>query len=144
MKISTRGRYALRVMIDLAEHSGEALIPLKDIVARQEISQKYLEGIMTDLSKAGVLVAQHGKGGGYRLSRAPEQITVWEVLLTTEGDMAPISCLDQMAEPCTRAAECRTLPMWEKLYDIIRDYLDGVTLADLMLADTSGGDNYVI
>lgn len=144
MKISTRGRYALRVMIDLAEHSKDSYIPLKDIVARQEISQKYLEGIMTDLSKAGMLDGLHGKGGGYKLNRSPEEISVLDILLTTEGDLAPISCLDAAAAPCTRAAECRTLPMWEKLYDLIRDYFRGITLADLMLDDTTGGDNYVI
>ncbi len=143
MKISTRGRYALRVMIDLAEHSTDNYIPLKDIVARQDISQKYLEGIMTDLSKAGMLDGQHGKGGGYRLNRSPEQITVLEILLTTEGDLAPISCLDSSAAPCTRAAECRTLPMWEKFYALIREYFNSVTLADLMLTEP-GGDNYVI
>ena len=143
MKISTRGRYALRVMIDLAEHNSENYIPLKDIVARQEISQKYLEGIMTDLAKAGMFDAQHGKGGGYKLNRSPEQISVLDVLLTTEGDLAPIACLDKSAEPCTRAAECRTLPMWEKLYSLIREYLGSVSLADLMLPDNSG-DNYVI
>lgn len=143
MKISTRGRYALRVMIDLAEHNSDTPIPLKDIVARQEISQKYLEGIMTDLSKAGILGAQHGKGGGYKLNRSPDQISVLEVLQTTEGDLAPISCLTVEAEPCARAAECRTLPMWEKLYALIREYLGGVSLADLMQQDT-GGDNYVI
>ncbi len=143
MRISTRGRYALRVMIDLAEHNSESYIPLKDIVARQEISQKYLEGIMTDLSKGGMLDAQHGKGGGYRLNRAPDQITVLDILVTTEGDLAPIACLEGTAEPCARAAECRTLPMWEKLYQIIRDYFGGITLADLMFSDTAG-DNYVI
>ena len=143
MKISTRGRYALRVMIDLAEHGGENYIPLKDIVQRQDISQKYLEGIMTDLSKAGVLDGQHGKGGGYKLNRTPDQITVLDVLLTTEGDLAPISCLDKGAEPCARAAECRTLPMWEKFYELIRNYFSSVTLADLMLTG-SDGDNYVI
>jgi Rrf2 family protein len=132
-------------MIDLAEHRSDTPIPLKDIVVRQEISQKYLESIMTDLSKAGVVSAQHGKGGGYRLNRDPDQITVLEILLTAEGDLAPISCLDQAAEPCARAAECRTLPMWEKLYSLMRDYLSGITLADLMASGTDpGGDNYVI
>ena len=143
MKISTRGRYALRVMIDLAEHNSENYIPLKDIVSRQEISQKYLEGIMTDLTKAGMLDAQHGKGGGYKLNRSPEQISVLDVLQTTEGDLAPISCLNKCAEPCDRAAECRTLPMWEKLYKLIRDFFNGISLADLMQNDTIG-DNYVI
>ena len=143
MKISTRGRYALRVMIDLAEHASENYIPLKDIVARQNISQKYLEGIMTDLSKAGMLDAQHGKGGGYKLNRSPDLVTILEVLQTTEGDLAPISCLDASAKPCSRASECRTLPMWEKLYSLIREYLESVTLADLMSGD-NGGDNYDI
>lgn len=143
MKISTRGRYALRVMIDLAEHGSETYIPLKDVVARQEISQKYLEGIMTDLAKAGMLDGQHGKGGGYKLSRSPDQISVLDVLLTTEGDLAPITCLGDASEPCARAAECRTLPMWQKFYQMIRDYFAGISLADLML-DGTDGDNYVI
>ena len=143
MKISTRGRYALRVMIDLAEHNSGNYIPLKDIAARQDISQKYLEGIMTDLSKAGMLDGQHGKGGGYRLNRAPDRITVLDVLLTTEGDLAPIACLGSMAEPCARASECRTLPMWEKFYTLVRDYFKGIMLSDLAqgIAD---GDDYVI
>ena len=142
MRISTKGRYALRVMIDLAEHGGGNFIPLKDIVARQDISQKYLEGIMTDLTKSGLLDAQHGKGGGYRLNRAAEEITAWEVLKTTEGDLAPITCLDKSAEPCVRAAECKTLPMWEKLYEVIREYLSSVTLASLTGKDEV--DNYII
>ena len=143
MKISTRGRYALRVMIDLAEHSAESYIPLKDIVARQEISQKYLEGIMTDLTRGGMLDALHGKGGGYCLGRSPDQITVLDILLLSEGDLAPIACLGKDAAPCTRAAECRTLPMWQQLYDLIRGFFGGITLADLMATD-AGGDNYVI
>ena len=143
MRISTKGRYDLRVMIDLAEHNSGNYIPLKDIVARQEISQKYLEGIMTDLAKAGFLDGQHGKGGGYKLNRSPDNITVGEVLRIAEGDLAPIACLGENADPCSRAAECRTLPMWEKLYTMIRDYFDGITLADLMIND-SEGNNYVI
>ena len=143
MKISTRGRYALRVMIDLAEHYNGNYIPLKDIVARQEISQKYLEGIMTDLSKAGLLDGQHGKGGGYKLLRAPDEYTVGSILRVTEGDLAPIACLEKDAEACLRAQECRTLPMWKKLYDLINAYFDSVTLADLM-SQGSKGDDYVI
>ena len=143
MMISTRGRYALRVMIDLAEHNNESLIPLKEIVVRQEISHKYLEGIMTDLTKAGFLYGQHGKGGGYKLKRSAEEITVLEVLQTTEGDLAPIACLYATADPCARAAECRTLPMWKKFHELIRDYFNGITIADLMKTDT-GSDNYVI
>ena len=132
MKISTRGRYSLRVMIDLAEHDGSGYIPLKDIVARQEVSQKYLESLMTELSKAGLVEGVHGKGGGYKLNRAPDQYKVGEILRVTEGDLAPIACLEQNATPCARSAECRTLPMWQKLNDIVNDYLDSVSLADLM------------
>lgn len=143
MMISTRGRYALRVIIDLAEHNSESYIPLKEIVVRQEISQKYLEGIMTDLAKAGFLDGQHGKGGGYKLRRSPDEITVLEILQTTEGDLAPIACLNATADPCARAAECRTLPMWRKFYDVIRDYFNGITIADLMKSDINSG-NYVI
>lgn len=130
-------------MIDLAEHYNGSHIPLKDIVARQEISQKYLEGIMTDLSKAGLLDGQHGKGGGYKLLRAPDEYTVGAILRVTEGDLAPIACLEKDAATCLRAQECRTLPMWKKLYDLINAYFDSVTLADLM-AQGSKGDDYVI
>ena len=143
MKISTRGRYALRVMIDLAENYSGNYVRLKDIVERQQISQKYLESIMTDLSKAGMLDGQHGKGGGYKLNRAPEEITVGSILRITEGDLAPIACLEQDAERCLHAEECRTLPMWKKFYELINEYFDGVTLADLMLNE-GPGDNYVI
>lgn len=143
MKISTRGRYALRVMIDLAEHYSGSFIRLKDIVERQEISQKYLEGIMTDLSKAGLVEGQHGKGGGYKLNRAPADYSVGEILRITEGDLAPIACLEEGAEHCVRTQECRTLPMWKKLYKMINDFFDGVSLADLM-REGSVGDDYVI
>ena len=144
MRISTRGRYALRVMIDLAEHNSGVYIPLKDIVARQEISQKYLEGIMTDLSKAGMVDGQHGKGGGYRLNRAPEDYSVGEILRITEGDLAPIACLEKDAGACARAQECKTLPMWRKLYAMINDFFDGVSIADLMLNEGNKGNDYVI
>lgn len=132
MKISTRGRYALRVMVDLAEHKGEGFIPLKDVAERQEISQKYLESIMTDLSKAGVVEGVHGKGGGYRLNREPNEYTVGEILRLTEGDLAPIACLEGGAGGCERAESCRTLPMWKKLYRLIDDFFDGIALSDLM------------
>ena len=143
MRISTKGRYALRVLIDLAEHNSESYIRLKDITARQEILQKYLEGIMADLTKAGFLDGQHGKGGGYKLKRSPDEIAVLEVLQTTEGDLAPIACLDGSANPCSRAAECRTLPMWKKFYELIREYFGGITIANLMKTDTIV-DNYII
>ena len=132
MKISTRGRYSLRVMIDLAEHIDGGYIPLKDVVARQGVSQKYLEGIMTDLSKAGVVFALHGKGGGYKLSRSPEKITVGEVLRITEGDLAPIACLEENAVPCERAGECKTLPMWNELNEVIAKFFDEKTIADFL------------
>ena len=132
MMISTRGRYALRVMIDLGEHSGGEYIPLKDIAARQGISQKYLESIMTMLSKQKMVDGQHGKGGGYRLNRPTEEYRMGDVLRLTEGSLAPVACVDCAAEPCERAADCRTLPMWGRLNTLINEYLDSVSLADLL------------
>lgn len=141
MKISTRGRYALRVMIDIAEHTDGSYIPLKDIAERQEISQKYLESIMLDLSKASLVDGRHGKGGGYKLNRIPEEYTVYEILQITEGDLAPVTCLDDMTV-CNRAGECRTLSLWTGLYKVIKEYLSGITLADLM--KKPDGYDYVI
>lgn len=132
MIVSTRGRYALRVMIDLAEHHSDDRIPLKDISSRQSISQKYMEAIMTLLSKNGFVDAIHGKGGGFKLNRAPEQYKVGEILRLTEGTLAPVACLQENAEDCVRASECRTLPMWAKLNSLVNEYLDSVTIADLM------------
>ncbi len=143
MKISTRGRYALRVMIDLAEHNNGGYLPLKEIALRQEISQKYLEGIMADLSKAGLLEGLHGKGGGYRLSRAPEDYTVGEILRLIEGDLAPVSCLEKGAAPCELSNRCKTLPMWKDFYKLVNSFFDGITLADLA-ANGSFGNDYVI
>lgn len=137
MMISTRGRYALRVMIDLAEHNTDGYIPLKDIAARQGISQKYMESIMTLLSKNKFVEGVHGKGGGYRLNREPREYKIGDILRLTEGTLAPVACLECGAAPCERASECRTLPMWEKLDELINGYLDSVTLADLMAADQS-------
>ena len=142
MLISTRGRYALRVLIDLAEHTGGDYIPLRDIVERQDISQKYVESIMTMLSKNHLVEGVHGKGGGYRLNREPDEYSVGEILRITEGTLAPVTCLEEGAKPCPRAAECRTLPMWDKLNSMITDYLDSVSLAELMQTETA--DNYVI
>lgn len=143
MLISTKGRYALRVMIDLAEHQGAGYIPLKEIAQRQEISEKYLESIIKLLVKAQLLSGLRGKGGGYKLTRAPEQYTVYGLLRLTEESMAPVACLEEWADPCARAAECRTLELWRGLDKVIRDYLSGVTLADLM-RQGGAGDNYVI
>ncbi len=131
MIVSTRGRYALRVMIDLAEHQNEGYTPLKPIAERQDISQKYIEAIMTILSKAGFVDAMHGKGGGYRLNRAPKDYKVREILELTEGSLAPVACLECNAEKCPREENCRTLPMWKELNSRISGYLDSVSLADL-------------
>ena len=140
--ISTKGRYALRVLIDLAEHGGEKYIPLKDVAERQEISLKYLERILPVLTKKGLIDGIHGKGGGYRLTCDPEKCTVWDVLSLAEGNLAPVACLECDAAPCDRAANCRTLPMWKEYYRITREYFSGITIAELAKADLA--DNYVI
>lgn len=135
MMISTKGRYALRVMIDLAEHCNGEYIPMKDVVKRQQVSQKYVERIMTMLSKANFVEAMHGKGGGYRLNRSPDEYIVGDILRLTEGSLAPVACLDCDAEECERADQCRTLPMWKELNNRITDFFDGITIADLMKKD---------
>ncbi|MBP3742974.1 MAG: RrF2 family transcriptional regulator [Treponema sp.] len=132
MIVSTRGRYALRVMIDLAEQNADTYVPLKDIVQRQNISQKYVEAIMTLLSKNGFVTALHGKGGGYKLNRKPEEYKIGEILRLTEGTLAPVACLEAGAEPCERAPNCRTLPLWKELDNRVSGFLDSVTLADYM------------
>ncbi len=142
MMISTKGRYALRVMIDLAEHYNGGFIPMKDIVQRQEISQKYMERIMAVLSKNGLVEGVHGKGGGYRLNRPADEYRVGDILRLTEGTLAPVACLECDAAPCSRAAQCRTLPMWSKLDKMINEYFDSITIADLMQNDVA--DCYVI
>lgn len=143
MLISTKGRYALRVMIDLAEHQAEGFIPLKVIAQRQDISEKYLESIIKQMVKAKLVSGLRGKGGGYRLTKAPEQYTVGSILRITEDSMAPVACLEAGSEACPRAAECRTLSLWRGLDKVINDYLDDFTLADLMHSDP-GGYDYVI
>ena len=143
MLISTKGRYALRVMIDLAEHQAEGFIPLKVIAERQEISEKYLESIIKLLVKAKLLNGVRGKGGGYKLTKSPEQYTIGSILRLTEDSLAPVSCLEPGASACPRAAECRTLSLWQGLDKVINDYLDNVTVADLMHSGDDGYD-YVI
>ena len=140
--ISTRGRYALRVLIDLAEHSGGGYIPMKEVAARQEISLKYLERIMPALIKNQLVAGMHGKGGGYRLTKSPEEYRVGDVLRLTEGDLAPVACLGCNAKTCARAPQCRTLPMWREFYEMTNRYFDGITLADLM--QNGGAADYVI
>ncbi len=142
MLISTRGRYAIRVMIDLAENGRVEYVPLKEIAERQSISRKYLESIMVVLSKNHIVEALHGKGGGYRLMHSPEDYRVGDILRLTEKSLAPVACLEEEADPCERAAECRTLPMWTRLHELINEYFDGITIADL--AGVPIVDNYVI
>ena len=140
--ISTRGRYAIRVLIDLAEHRGEAFTPMKEVAKRQEISLKYLEKIMPLLSKANLVEGTHGKGGGYRLTMEPEGYRVGDILRLTEVDLAPVACLSEPVNTCPRASFCRTLPMWQKYYEMTLSYFDSITIRDLMQVE-SGGD-YVI
>ena len=132
MIVSTKGRYALRVMVYFMLHGDRGYIPLKEIAEEEGISQKYLESIMTTLSKAGFVDAVHGKGGGYRLNRSPEEYTVGSILKLTEGSLATVSCTTQGPGACNRATCCHTLPMWEKLDTMVDAFFEGITLADLI------------
>lgn len=132
--ISTRGRYALRVLIDLAEHNTDEYIPMKEIAQRHGISLKYLEKIMPVLIKNNIIEGVSGKGGGYRLIRPANEYIVGDLLRLTEGDLAPVACLGCKADACERADYCKTLPMWKKYYDLTNEYFDGITLADLTKA----------
>lgn len=130
--ISTKGRYALRVMIDLAEHHKEGYIPLKDIAARQEISKKYLEIIVKELVRGKMIAGQGGHGGGYILTRKPEEYTAGEILEWMEGSLAAVSCLAQDAPPCPRAEQCKTLPLWKKYDQLVHDFFYHTCLTDLL------------
>ncbi len=132
MLISSKGRYALRIMLELAEHYGEAFIPMKDMAQRQGISKGYIAQIMPILSKNGLVDSIHGKGGGYRLTRPPQECTVGEILHLTEESLAPVSCLQCDAAPCERAAHCKTLPVWRKMEAITNAYIDSLTLQDIL------------
>jgi len=132
MIVSTKGRYALRVLIDLAEQDQDTHIPLKGIAERQNISQKYIEAIMTMLSKNGFVDAVHGKGGGYKLNRKPEEYIIGDILRVTEGTLSPVSCLGNSPNSCPRKNTCRTLALWTKLDNLVENYLDSINLADLM------------
>ena len=132
MIVSTKGRYALRVMVHFAQRGGEEYIPLKEIAEAEGISQKYLESIMSVLSKAGFLDAVHGKGGGYRLNRKPEEYTIGSILKLTEGGLAVVSCTTQGASACSRTECCHAKPMWDRLDKMIDDFFEGITLADLL------------
>lgn len=132
MMISTRGRYALRVLLDLAENRNDGYTAMKKIAERQGLSLKYIERIMPVLSKNRYVEGVHGKGGGYRLAKDPKEYRVGDILRLTEGDLAPVTCLECDAKPCERAGNCKTLPMWTEFYNIANNYFDGITLADLM------------
>ena len=132
MIVSTKGRYALRVMLRLAMCEGEDYVPLKEIAESENISRKYLESIMTTLSKAGFVDAVHGKGGGYRLNRKPAEYTVGSILKLTEGSLATVSCTAQGPAACSRKTCCHTLPMWEKLDNMVESFFEGITLASLL------------
>ena len=132
MKISTKGRYALRLMLDIAMHDAAGPVRIKDVAARQEISDKYLEQIVSVLNKAGYVRSIRGPQGGYRLTKKPEEYTVGMILRLIEGSLAPVACLDDDINNCTRADRCPTLILWEKLYDAISEVVDNITLADLI------------
>lgn len=145
MKISTKGRYALRMMLDLAEHRQDGYIALKDIAARQNISKKYLEQIIPMLNKSDFLLTNRGFQGGYRLAKEPNQYRVGEILRLTEGNLAPVACLAHLPNTCERREQCKTLYIWEGLYQVITEYLDGITLQDII--DHNGGEyvmDYII
>ena len=132
MMVSTRGRYAIRVMIDLAENAGKGYIPMWDIAKRQDISPNYLARILPVLAKNGLIDGVHGKGGGYKLMRPAKDCMVGEILRLTEESLAPVACLECSAEPCKRAAECKTLPMWKKVNCMLDDYFDGISIQDII------------
>ena len=143
--ISTRGRYSIRILLDLAEHGNGEFIPMKEVAARQGISLKYIERMMPVLKtgglvdipadplfRSGLVDSLHGIGGGYRLTKEPSEVTLWDILILAEGDLAPVSCLQENAAVCERAAACRTLPVWEDYYKLTKDYFRGITLENLM------------
>ena len=132
MKISTKGRYALRLMVDLAEHKDSGFIALKDAAKRQNISKKYLEQIVPVLNGAGLLATNRGNRGGYRLAKEPKEYTVGDILRITEGSIAPVSCLDSEINLCERKNFCQTLYVWEGLYKVVNEYLDGITVQDIV------------
>ncbi len=145
MKISTKGRYALRMLLDLAEHRNEGYIALKDIAKRQDISKKYLEQIIPVFNKSDILKTTRGYQGGYMLAKDPSQYTVGDILRLTEGSLAPVACTEQSPVDCARSADCPTLPVWQGLYRVINEYLDGITLQDILDSHRErGADSYII
>lgn len=145
MRISTKGLYALRFMLDLAERGGNDFVSLKDIAERQNISKKYLEQIIPILNKSDILRTNRGAQGGYMLARTPDKYTVGEILRLTEGSLAPVACLEHDPVTCERSPECATLPVWQGLYRVINEYLDGITLQNIIDEQRELMiDNYVI
>lgn len=143
MKISTKGRYSFRMMIDLAQHYNEGFIALKDISVRQNISKKYLEQIIPFLNRGNLLNANKGHMGGYRLAKAPSEITVREILESAEGSLAPVSCMENSPNLCEKCDGCPTLPVYEGLYRVILDYLDGITLQDVIDGQPDSCEYYI-
>ena len=145
MKISTKGRYALRMLLDLADNQKDGYVALKDIDARQNISKKYLEQIIPILNRSDILKASRGFQGGYRLAKSPDRYTVAEILRMTEGGLAPVACLEHEPIECDRSADCITLPVWQGLYRVINEYLEGITLQDILDARREKSANdYII
>ena len=132
MLISTRGRYALRVLLDLTEHKGDGYIPMKVVAERQGLSLKYIQAIMPVLSKNGLIEGVHGKGGGYRLSKPLSEYRIGDILRLTEGNLALVTCLECDAKPCDKKDSCPTLPMWTEFHKMVNDYFDGITLENLI------------
>ncbi len=145
MKISTKGRYALRMLVYLASHQEDGFVSLKEIAEEQNISKKYLEQIVPMLNKGGILRTNRGNRGGYMLAKSPEECTVGDILRATEGSLAPVSCLEFEVNDCPRKAECATLYIWEGLYKVINEYLDSITLRDILNRSSDiSGDDYCI
>ena len=140
MKISTRGRYSLRMMIDLAQHYGEGYIALKDISERQDISKKYLEQIIPFLNRSGLLITNRGHMGGYQLAKAPEEISVNDILVSSEGSLAPVSCMESDPSTCDKCGFCLTLPVYQGLYNVVTEYLSNISLHDIITGLGEGGD----
>lgn len=145
MKISTKGRYAVRMLLDLAQHSNGGYVALKDIAERQNLSKKYLEQIVPILNKSDILQTNRGFQGGYKLAKSADKYTVGEILKLTEGSLAPVSCLAQNPNQCDRCGECITLPVWQGLHNVIDEYLESITLQDILdnSAEMAGND-YII
>ena len=144
MKVSTKGRYALRIMIEIATYDPAEYVPLRALATSQDISEKYLEAIIAPMVKSGLLAGQRGKGGGYRLAKTPAEYTAAEILRIAEGSLAPVSCLEGETNLCPRAGMCATLDLWTGLDKVINDYLENITLEDLVKKEMPTGGDYVI